>query len=387
MIRRTIAFVAGLALASQALGQWTTVGNDIFNTNTGLVGIGIDPWRAELHVSSTDMDGLWSETTLNGGYAIVGYSPLTTGGSRGVLGWSQGPSGIGVYGLAGSTTGANIGVYGHTNSDQGNGIQAKFAHATGTGIALAAVSNSPNAFAVFANGGKNYFSGNTGIGTQSPTALLHVAGTARFSSLGTSSTNTQVITADVNGNLTRQTLAPMSGVKEFRTAGTSTWSKPAGVTRVRAKLWGGGGGSGDGFGPGSDLTGGSGAYVEAVIDVSAISTLTISVGAGGVPGAAGGGGDTTLMNGATLLLRAGGGATGEPTHGAGGTTFVAAGITNFIAQNGLAGVDSSPPYEIVFTAPPYPGPTLQGPGSFFVSVGTGSPYPASGIPGAVILEW
>ena len=46
--------------------------------------------------------------------------------------------------------------------------------------------------------------GNVGIGTTTPTSLLHTNGSVRFENIPTSTTNSYVLTTDINGNVSRQ---------------------------------------------------------------------------------------------------------------------------------------------------------------------------------------
>lgn len=82
--------------------------------------------------------------------------------------------------------------------------------------------NSPNRDMGFSTNGsapqlviKN--SGFVGIGTANPTAKFHSIGTARFESLPSSTTNTSIITADANGNLSTRSAA------SFLTASSTAW--------------------------------------------------------------------------------------------------------------------------------------------------------------------
>lgn len=71
--------------------------------------------------------------------------------------------------------------------------------------------------------------------------------------------------------------------------GVNSWIVPANITRGRFRLWGsgggGGGGAGDGAGYGQD--GARGGYVEAVVALTPGSTVTITIGAGGLAGPGG----------------------------------------------------------------------------------------------------
>ena len=60
----------------------------------------------------------------------------------------------------------------------------------------------------------------------------------------------------------------------FRSSGT--WSKPTGCTTIRVQLCGGGGG-----GAGHQESGGAGGYSEETIDVTGVSSQSVTVGGGG----------------------------------------------------------------------------------------------------------
>ncbi|MCA9327165.1 hypothetical protein KDA14_01420, partial [Candidatus Saccharibacteria bacterium] len=112
-----------------------------------------------------------------------------------------------------------------------------------------------------------------------------------------------------------------SGGQTFTSSGS--FPIPGGVNYVTVKAWGGGGAgaNGDGGTTGIGGAGGGGGYAKAVIDVSSISTLTVTVGSGGVaPGtssSAGGDGGTysRVADGGTTLLIAGGGGGGGGARG------------------------------------------------------------------------
>jgi len=68
----------------------------------------------------------------------------------------------------------------------------------------------------------------------------------------------------------------VKSISSYITAGTHTWTKPSGCTSVLVKVVGGGGGA-----AGYCESGGGGGYSEKIIDVSAVSTVTVTVGGGG----------------------------------------------------------------------------------------------------------
>jgi hypothetical protein len=116
----------------------------------------------------------------------------------------------------------------------------------------------------------------------------------------------------------------------FDTAGSSTFTVPAGVATVTVKAWGAGGGGGGGGTSDAGGAGGGGGFVQGSISVIPTEELSIRTGGGGggggsglAPGAGGGGGYSGVFRTATPLLVAGGGGGGG--GGTGGVRFVAAG--------------------------------------------------------------
>lgn len=125
-------------------------------------------------------------------------------------------------------------------------------------------------------------------------------------------------------------------VNIFDTAGSHTFTVPAGVTQITVELWGAGGGGGGSWNhqtiwrrdTASGGGGGGGAHATEVIPVTPGETLDIVVGAGGVGGDShqdefggfncgttspgGDGGITRLLRGVTVLAEVGGGAGGQP---------------------------------------------------------------------------
>jgi hypothetical protein len=125
-------------------------------------------------------NGVYGESMSSTGYGLYGKSPKygvygTATGSqgRGVVGEATGSASIGIQGLATNTSstgvwgeGSSQGVYGKSDLATGKGIFGQVTSATG--------------YSGYFDGGKFYVSGNTGIGTTTPTKKLHVYGSAQI---------------------------------------------------------------------------------------------------------------------------------------------------------------------------------------------------------------
>jgi len=129
------------------------------------------------------------------------------------------------------------------------------------------------------------------------------------------------------------------------TTGTSTFSVPSGITRVRVTLCGGGGGSGESTGNGP--TGGAGGCAIKGVEVSGTSTITVFVGSGGAGGSGGGPGPggtgtwTTFgVNGYYFHATGGSGGTGGTGAGGAGGTGVN-GEINFTGGAGAGGFSAT----------------------------------------------
>ena len=115
----------------------------------------------------------------------------------------------------------------------------------------------------------------------------------------------------------------LKSVQTFTSSGT--WTKPAGVTKVIVEVQGGGGSGSDGNAASTRYThGGAGGYAKKLIDVSSISSATITVGAGGAgvtsyPSNAGG--DSIWSDGTNTVTGGGAGVAGTANYvgGLGGT--------------------------------------------------------------------
>ncbi|AGG91303.1 tail fiber assembly [Synechococcus phage S-RIP2] len=77
----------------------------------------------------------------------------------------------------------------------------------------------------------------------------------------------------------------------FTTTGTSTWTKPSGITKVKVIVTGGGGGGAGGQNEANcGSSGAAGGTAIEIIDVSSVSSVTVTVGTGGPGGSSDGAG-------------------------------------------------------------------------------------------------
>jgi hypothetical protein len=158
-------------------------------------------------------------------------------------------------------------------------------------------------------------------------------------------TNPAICNQEVNSSsgVTSERLANGDCLVQFKsTSSTYSWSVPSGLTSVRILVVGGGGGGGAAKDNGSGGGGGAGQVKELFSQrIAPKGTLSISVGNGGIAGAAassyptenhaGAGGSTEISNGGTSLAVALGGNPG------GGSRIATPGAANSIPSGGIGG--------------------------------------------------
>ncbi len=167
---------------------WAVSGNNIYNINTGNVGIGTNAPAHKLHVETSSGErALFSNHTATSGTAyaiyaqsaspdgrgIFGSTTATTGTTYGVHGQSASTAGRGVFGEATATSGTTYGVYGQSSSSSGTGVFGIATATAGTTYGVYGQSNSPNGYGGYFVG-RGYFSGKVGIGTNAPAYALEV---------------------------------------------------------------------------------------------------------------------------------------------------------------------------------------------------------------------
>ena len=83
------------------------------------------------------------------------------------------------------------------------------------------------------------------------------------------------------GTVTVPTSLGLQSMQVFTSTGSSTWTKPAGITKVKVYVTGGGGGGGATNDDDMANGGGAGGTAIKLIDVTSVSSVSVTVGAGG----------------------------------------------------------------------------------------------------------
>ena len=152
------------------------------------------------------------------------------------------------------------------------------------------------------------------------------------------------VNASANGLEYGDVSAGLSSIQVFDTAGSYTWTKPAGIKKVKVIVTGGGGG-GFGYQVGNDSapsTGGAGGTAIKLIDVTSVSSVAVTVGPGGPgnEGTAGGGsnGSTSSFGSYCSATGAEGGSQGNNDYRHGGIGGVGTGgDINLTGGSGTSG--------------------------------------------------
>lgn len=167
------------------------------------------------------------------------------------------------------------------------------------------------------------------------------------------------------GGLTVGTASTAAAQTSYPTPGSYTFVVPAGVSKLKVGLIGGGGGGGAGSSGAAGGNGGYSAYVTTYFDVTPGTSYAVNVAAGGAggntPSASGLGGQSSTFSGAAGSATAGGGG------GAGGAGIAAgggfAGSSNGSAPGNGSGTNGGP------AGANGTGPANQGAGGTAISAG------------------
>ncbi|MFZ1947116.1 MAG: hypothetical protein WAW06_06185, partial [bacterium] len=132
--------------------------------NNGRVVIGTGAGYSKLYVNETS-----NQAQATAVYATC--TSTTAENASGVLGVVESETATGGVGVAGWATyqgGSGVGVWGETAGVTGQGVQASATHTSGRNFGIKASTSSPNGYAGYFLGGRNYFQGNVGIGWDNP---------------------------------------------------------------------------------------------------------------------------------------------------------------------------------------------------------------------------
>lgn len=123
--------------------------NLFWDPEYSLLGIGTANPVTPLTVATWGICGVFSESTADNGYGIIGYNSSPQSFTYGVAGESVSSEGFGIFGLASSGSGLNYGVFGKTESSEGYGIFGYNASLTGESYGLAGRTESTEGYGMY----------------------------------------------------------------------------------------------------------------------------------------------------------------------------------------------------------------------------------------------
>jgi hypothetical protein len=160
--------------------------------SAGNVGIGtttpsdkLSVYGGTIRATNSDPNG---RSFIGEGGLRGGVFSASSASGVGVFGWASHPSEWNAGGYFGTDSSNGVGIHCTSSGDYAGGIYTIASGQAGTGIfssashpngvthAVWGVCSSPNGYAGYFTGGRNYFQGNVGIGTTNPAAKLEVNG-------------------------------------------------------------------------------------------------------------------------------------------------------------------------------------------------------------------
>jgi len=126
-----------------------------------------------------------------------------------------------------------------------------------------------------------------------------------------------------------------TNTETFTTAGSSSWTAPAGVTSVDVEVWGGGGAGGRRTTYGCGGGGGGGAYAKSTVNVTPGTAYPYTVGAAGTDGASPANGGNSTFNNTDVVAEGGKSVpSNTATGGSGGLASNSTGTTKYSGGSG-----------------------------------------------------
>ena len=128
-----------------------------------------------------------------GQVGVIGRSAPPRGTAVGVVGEADGSLTLICYGVLGQAvngpSGFGYGVFGVSDSPMGAGVWGHCTATSGDAIGVLGQTDSPDGYAGYFEGARNYFEGNVGIGTTVPDHPLHVEASGFRAIVGTTSSD------------------------------------------------------------------------------------------------------------------------------------------------------------------------------------------------------
>jgi hypothetical protein len=160
-------------ISRTALAQWTISGTDIYNSNTGEVGVGNTAPAYMLDVLNLNTTrALNLNSTYAGASTKYGIYNTVSNDGTGIR--------YGLYSTVSATTGTSNTVYGLRSAVTNNGTGISYGvyssvsgTSTGTKYGVYSSASGSTNYAFYGSG-RGYFSDNVGLGTSSPVGKLHI---------------------------------------------------------------------------------------------------------------------------------------------------------------------------------------------------------------------